>query len=99
MSKHSNTDSGTDPYDKFRLLLRQSLVFPTEYIYKFIVKSDKDKTTELKQIFANTDAKISETSSSTGKYKSFTVRIYVQDEEEIIGYYKEVSEIDAVIML
>ncbi len=94
-----NAEFGTDPYEKFRSLLQQSLVFPTEYTFKFIIKADEDKSAELKAIFAPTNATITVTNSSTGKYKSFTVRVNVADEEEVIKYYKEVSKIDSVIML
>ncbi|MBV8251541.1 MAG: DUF493 domain-containing protein [Chitinophaga sp.] len=94
-----NAGYGTDPYEKFRSLLQQSLVFPTEYTFKFIIKADADKSAELKSIFAHTNANISVTNSATGKYKSFTVRVQVADEEEVIGYYKEVSKIESVIML
>ncbi|MEV4883980.1 DUF493 domain-containing protein [Chitinophaga ginsengisegetis] len=94
-----NAGLGGDPYENFRSLLQQSIVFPTEYTFKFIIKADEDKITELKSMFADVSARITETSSSGGKYKSFTVQVPVQDEEEVISYYKEVSKIDSVIML
>lgn len=94
-----NASLGGDPYENFRSLLQQSIVFPTEYTFKFIIKADEDKITELKSMFADVSARITETSSSGGKYKSFTVQVPVQDEEEVISYYKEVSKIDSVIML
>ncbi|MEI3797162.1 hypothetical protein SAMN05660461_1073 [Chitinophaga ginsengisegetis] len=94
-----NASLGGDPYENFRSLLQQSIVFPTEYTFKFIIKADEDKIAELKSMFADVSARITETSSSGGKYKSFTVQVPVQDEEEVISYYKEVSKIDSVIML
>lgn len=101
MSTGENASAGLngDPYENFRSLLQQSVVFPTEYTFKFIIRADKDKIADLKAMFANAKASISETSSSGGKYKSFTVQVLVQDEEEVIAYYKEVSKIDSVIML
>ncbi|WP_142682778.1 DUF493 domain-containing protein [Chitinophaga polysaccharea] len=101
MSTGENVSAGLngDPYENFRSLLQQSVVFPTEYTFKFIIKADKDKIADLKAMFANANASISETSSSGGKYKSFTVQVFVQDGEEVIAYYKEVSKIDSVIML
>ncbi|MDR6568214.1 DUF493 domain-containing protein [Chitinophaga sp. CC14] len=94
-----NASLGGDPYENFRSLLQQSIVFPTEYTFKFIIKADEDKIAELKSMFADVSARITETNSSGGKYKSFTVQVPVQDEEEVISYYKEVSKIDSVIML
>jgi putative lipoic acid-binding regulatory protein len=101
MSMEENVNAGLsgDPYENFRSLLQQSIVFPTEYTFKFIIKAEEDKIAELKSMFASARAKITENSSSTGKYKSFTVLVFVQDEEEVIAYYKEVSKINSVIML
>jgi putative lipoic acid-binding regulatory protein len=101
MSTSENVNAGLsgDPYENFRSLLQQSIVFPAEYTFKFIIKADEDKIAELKSRFADARAGISETNSSGGKYKSFTVQVFVQDEEEVISYYKEVSKIDSVIML
>ncbi|WP_177192202.1 HP0495 family protein [Chitinophaga arvensicola] len=101
MSTGENANAGLsgDPYENFRSLLQQSIVFPSEYIFKFIIKAEEEKITALKSMFANASATISENSSSAGKYKSFTVQVLVQDEEEVIAYYKQVSKIDSVIML
>lgn len=94
-----NASLSGDPYENFRSLLQQSITFPTEYTFKFIIKADEDKIAALKLMFADARANITETNSSGGKYKSFTVQVLVQDEEEVIAYYKEVSKIDSVIML
>lgn len=101
MAIEENRDAslGGDPYENFRALLQQSIIFPTTYTFKFIIKAEEEKIIGLKAVFADTDAKITATNSSTGKYSSFTVNILVQDEEEVINYYKEVSKIDSVIML
>ncbi|GEP88785.1 hypothetical protein SAMN05660909_01256 [Chitinophaga terrae (ex Kim and Jung 2007)] len=101
MAIEENRDANLsgDPYENFRALLQQSVVFPTTYTFKFIVKAEEEKIIELESIFVGTPAKITVTNSSTGKYRSFTVKVQVQDEEEVINYYKEVSKIDSVIML
>ncbi|NML38339.1 DUF493 domain-containing protein [Chitinophaga sp. G-6-1-13] len=89
-----------DPYENFRALLQQSLVYPTTYTFKFIVKAaEEEKIAELESVFAGASAMITAINSSNGKYRSFTIKTQVQDEEEVINYYKEVSKIDAVIML
>lgn len=97
--ENGNANLSGDPYENFRSLLQQSIVFPTEYTFKFIIKADEDKIAELMAMFADVQAKITTTESSGGKYKSFTVVVPVKDEEEVISYYKEVSTINSVIML
>ena len=99
IGENVNANQSGDPYENFRSLLQQSIVFPTEYTFKFIIKAEEAKITELKAMFADVAAKITETNSSGGKYKSFTVLVPVQNEEEVITYYKQVSTIDSVIML
>ncbi|MGO4292053.1 DUF493 family protein [Chitinophaga sp. RAB17] len=97
--ENGNANFSGDPYENFRSLLQQSIVFPTEYTFKFIIKADEEKIAELMAMFADVQAKITTTESSGGKYKSFTVVVPVKDEEEVISYYKEVSTINSVIML
>lgn len=97
--ENANASLNGDPYKNFRSLLQQSIVFPAEYTFKFIIKAEVDKIADLKLMFADARASITEASSSGGKYKSFTVQVFVQDEEEVIAYYKKVSTIDSVIML
>ncbi|NLR82351.1 DUF493 domain-containing protein [Chitinophaga eiseniae] len=99
IDENKNASLNGDPYENFRSLLQQSIVFPTEYTFKFIIKAEADKITALKSMFEGSGARLTEASSSGGKYKSFTVQVQVQDEEEVISYYKEVSRIDSVIML
>lgn len=97
--ENGNANLSGDPYENFRSLLQQSIVFPSEYTFKFIIKADEDKMAELMAMFADVQAKITTTESSGGKYRSFTVVVPVKDEEEVISYYKEVSTINSVIML
>ncbi|MCW3467012.1 DUF493 domain-containing protein [Chitinophaga nivalis] len=100
IGENANAGLNGDPYENLRSLLQQSIVFPTDYTFKFIIKAaEEGKIADLKSLFTGTGARITETGSSGGKYKSFTVVAPVRDEEEVISYYKEVSKIDAVIML
>ncbi|NIG55978.1 DUF493 family protein [Chitinophaga sp. Cy-1792] len=99
IDENLNANLNEDPYQNLRSLLQQSLTFPTTYVFKFIVKAEEDKEAALKAVFAHKKNTITTTDSSGGKYKSFTVNAHVQNEEEIIEYYKEVSKIESVIML
>ncbi|MFB6457821.1 DUF493 domain-containing protein [Chitinophaga sp. Hz27] len=99
IEENLNANLNEDPYQNLRSLLQQSLTFPTTYVFKFIVKAEEDKIAALKAIFANKKNTITTTDSSGGKYKSFTVNAYVQDEEEVIAFYKEASKVESVIML
>lgn len=93
-----NNNEG-DFYANFRQKLNDVEKFPTAYSFKFIVKTDPEKIERVKAIFTNPDAQFSEKESSGGKYKSINVALIVNDAEDVIQYYKKVSEIESVIML
>jgi len=95
----NNANAGTDPYENFRALLQKNVSFPCHYTFKFIVKTDQEKFDQICAVFAGADAQISENNSSQGKYKSISVVVKVEHEEEVIDYYKEVSKIESVMML
>ena len=94
-----NKNENTDFYDTFRKKLNSVEKFPDLYTFKFIVKTDFDKLQLIKEVFKHTSSKFTEKDSSGEKYKSITVVTYVNNAEEVINYYKEVSKIESVIML
>ena len=50
-------------------------------------------------MFAGTTASIEEKPSSTGKYTAYSIRLKVQDPDEVIAYYKEAGKIEGIISL
>lgn len=89
-----------DPFENFRQLLKKTETFPTFYTFKLIVKSQEDKSEEIKAVFNHPSAKISVSNTSTkGNYKSIAVQVFVQDEEKIIDYYKQIAKIDSLMVL
>lgn len=88
-----------DFYTNFKEKLIAVEQFPSLYKFKFIVKADLDKIEQVKQVFTHASSKYAEKESSGGKYKSITVETFVNNADEVIDYYKEVSKIESVIML
>ena len=93
-----NNNEG-DFYTNFRQKLNEVEQFPSAYTFKFIVKADAEKIEQVKSVFTSPDAQFTEKESSGGKYKSISVALTVKDAEDVIQYYKQVSEIESVIML
>ncbi|MFD1768583.1 DUF493 family protein [Sphingobacterium suaedae] len=91
--------SATDFYDNFRVKLNSVEQFPSMYTFKFIIKADEEKLTQVKGVFTHPSSKFSEKESSGGKYRSITVETFVNHAEDVIDYYKKVSKIESVIML
>lgn len=93
MSKES------DFYKKLEASLNETTTFPTKYMYKFIIPTDKEKFATIESIFDNLGAVINSKPSKTGKYTSLTVLVNMDSAEQVIEKYKEVSKVEGVISL
>lgn len=88
-----------DFYKKLKSSLEETTQFPTEYMYKFIIPTSKEKLKEIENIFNHTGAVITTKPSKTGKYNSITINVNMKDADAIIAKYKEVSKVKGVISL
>ena len=87
-------------YNKLRTQLQDTTLWPTTYLYKFIILSDDAQIKKLSNIFNNLGAVINTTLSKNGKYTSISVNVKMQNPDAVIAKYKEVAEkIDGVISL
>ena len=86
-------------YKRLREELENSTAWPSEYLYKFIIESDEEKKAAIASVFDHSGAVISSRSSSNGKYTSVSVRVHLQDPDQVIAYYRKVSDIEGVISL
>ena len=86
-------------YKKLKIRLEETTVFPAEYMYKFIIPSDKEKLAQIEKIFDFSGAVITTKLSKTGKYNSITVLVKMKSSEAIIKKYVEVSIVEGVISL
>lgn len=86
-------------YKKLREQLADTSKWPSDYLYKFIVKSDTDKIDQIHKIFDNTGAVIESKKSKKGKYTSVSITVNLKNPDAVIEKYKEVGEIEGVISL
>ena len=86
-------------YTKLKSELEKTTVFPAEYLYKFILPTGEDKKAAIRAVFATTTATIEEKPSSSGKYTAYSIRLKVQNPDEVIAYYKEAGKIEGLISL
>lgn len=86
-------------YDKLKKTLDETSVYPTKYMYKFIVPNDKIKIDKIHEIFNFEGAVINTKQSKTGKFVSFSVLVKVDNSEIIIKKYKETDQIEGIISL
>lgn len=86
-------------YKKLKEQLDDTTVFPSDYMYKFIVPSDGNQVAEVQDIFDKGGAVINTKKSKTGKYISVSIVINLASSDEVISYYKKAESIKGIISL
>lgn len=92
----NNTD---EFYKRLRVQLLESNSWPSKYLYKFIVPTDKEKVKHIADIFDNTGAVIESKQSKKGTYTSVSITVMMENPDAVIAKYKEVTVIEGVISL
>jgi len=87
-----------DELEKFKQKLIETTVFPSVYMYKFIVKSDNRNIALVENLFEG-DTDIHTKESESGKFTSITAKQVVINVEEVIEIYKKASLIKGIIFL
>ena len=86
-------------YDKLKLSLEETTTFPTNYMFKFIIPTDKDKFEQIDNMFNKLGAVIRSKTSKNEKFTSLTILVDMNSSSEIIEKYKEVGTVEGVISL
>lgn len=89
---------------EFYIRLKEELnsvntVWPSKYLYKFIVPTDTDKINSVEKAFDRMGAIIDTRQSKNGKFTSISVDVIMPNADEIIKKYQEVSTIEGIISL
>lgn len=86
-------------YKNLKINLEREHDFPENYLYKFIILNDSEKLSEIYRVFDGLEYSVSTKDSSKGKYVSCSISCFVLDADHVIKLYKEVANIEGVIML
>jgi hypothetical protein len=87
-------------YERLRLELNSGTEhWPTEYLFKFIVPSEKEKIEKVENAFDCLGAVIETKKSKTGKYTSISIDVQMQSAQAIIDKYLELSTVKGIISL
>ncbi len=87
-------------YNKLKAQLEETSSWPSEYLYKFIVLTNKAKIVQIHAIFDNLGAVITTKKSKNGKYTSVSVNVRMSNPDAVISKYKQVGkEVEGVISL
>lgn len=96
-----NNQKKTDEfYDKLKSQLYDTTLWPSDYLYKFIVLTNSTGINQIETLFNNLGAVIKTTPSKNGKYTSISINVRLKNPEAVIAKYKDVAEnVDGVISL
>lgn len=83
---------------RLRDKLNEIHIWPSIFMFKFILPSDPERIAKLKLIFGES-AEIKERLSANGKYTSLTIREMMMDADAIFVRYMMASEIEGIISL
>ncbi len=86
-------------YDKLKKQLADTSLWPSKYLFKFIVPTAGEKVFQIEQMFNNMGAVITTKESSKGTYTSLSILVMMNNPESVIRKYKEVGKIAGVISL
>ncbi|WP_106792155.1 DUF493 family protein [Aquimarina sp. Aq78] len=87
-------------YKKLKEQLANTSLWPTSYLYKFIVPTNTEKIEQIEAIFDNLGAVIHTKQSKNGKYTSVSINVRMKNPDQVINKYKEVAEkVEGVISL
>jgi hypothetical protein len=88
-----------DFYIRLKEELTNSTLWPSEYLYKFIMPSDIHNIAKVEAAFNNMGAVISTQQSKTGKFTSVSISVNMSNPQSVIDKYIEVSDIEGIISL
>jgi len=93
------TKKEDDFYKKLKNELIDTTVFPSDYMYKFIIPNKTALKTEVENIFNYEGAVIKSKTSKSDKFISLTIIVKVKSAGDVIKKYKEAAQIEGIISL
>ncbi|MEW5675090.1 DUF493 family protein [Flavobacterium enshiense] len=86
-------------YQRLKEELINSTIWPSEYLYKFIVPTDPGKITAIENSFNGMGAVINTNKSKAGNYTSVSINVRMNSAQAVIDKYIELSAIEGIISL
>ncbi len=87
-------------YAKLKKQLHDTAMWPSEYLYKFIVPTQGKQISKVEDIFDNMGAVIERKQSKKGTYTSVSINVRMKNPDAVIKKYREVADkVEGVISL
>lgn len=85
-------------YQKFRQQLLDSTIWPTLYMFKFIIPNNQQKLDAVKQLF-DSNTKFSYKTSRDIRFIGITVKQTMQTPDQVLDIYSKAQKIEGLIAL
>lgn len=82
-------------FTKFKALLDEQVNWPDQYIFKFVVKTERKS--ELLDLL--TEHEVEEKVSKNGTYTSVTSKTVLNCSDDVVAVYRRVSKIEGIMSL
>ena len=93
-------DKKEEFYTRFKKELEENVKWPSLYMYKFILKSNKENDIiELTNKFSDLSPDIITKTSTKGKFTSITIKANMNSADEVIKRYKNIAHLKEVMAL
>ncbi|MNX41506.1 hypothetical protein D3C86_719100 [compost metagenome] len=86
-------------YERLKVELDMNNTWPALYLFKFIVPTSEENIERVEIAFDCMGAVIKTTKSRTGKFTSISIDVQMQDAQEIVDKYIELSVIEGIVSL
>ncbi len=86
-------------YERLKNELEKSNSWPALYLFKFIVPNINGNVKTVEDAFDRVGAVIKTTPSKTGKFISVSIDVMMENPQEIINKYLELTTIEGIISL
>ena len=86
-------------YGKLKKQLADTSMWPSKYLFKFIVPTAGNKIQQIEDKFDNLGAVIKTKESSKGTYTSVSITVTMKNPDAVIEKYKDVGQVEGVISL
>ncbi len=86
-------------YERLSKQLHDQHLWPTVYLFKFIVPAQKDNLPTIETIFSDTQPEITTKTSSKGNFTSVSIKAKMKNPAAVIEKYKAVSHIEGIVSL
>ncbi|HEX9979828.1 MAG TPA: DUF493 family protein [Flavobacterium sp.] len=86
-------------YERLKVELNNTTEWPTEYLFKFIVPTQSHKIDAVETAFDSLGAVITTKKSKNENYTSISINVQMENAQNIVDKYIEVSVIEGIISL